>query len=113
MAARDGRRPAWGVAALLIAVLMEIPLSLPLARTIKRLAGEAGDVGSEFLGFWLFAILPGAVAFGVAVFVFSREIASDPDGRSRNFLRGAWLANGLLFLGSAIFYLLRFSWERP
>lgn len=92
---------------LFFVVIGELFLYLPLARAVRSLAGGTGDVGSQFLGYWLFAVLPGGVAFLASFALLLFTTAKRLPERAGEVLTGAWLANALLLVGSAIGYALR------
>ncbi len=92
--------------ALLAAVVAEVFLFLPLTRAVRFLMKKPGDVGSVFPAFWLLVVLPGAAAFvTLLVTRLVAEARRGPDGIERT-LNEAWLANGLLWIGSAVGYNL-------
>jgi hypothetical protein len=91
-----------------VVVVAETFLYLPTTRAFRSLLGRQGDVGSQFLGFWLFVVLPGAVALIASTATYLLTSREALEG-SNDVLTGAWVANLLLLCGSAIWYSVRWS----
>jgi hypothetical protein len=101
---KGGQAPVW---ILVVALVGEVIFYMPLLRGFLALAGTWSDVGSNFLGFWMLAIVPGAVVFGTsALLIYQNAVRSDPALRSR-FLSALCIGNLILLIGSMGYYAAR------
>ena len=79
-------------------------LYIQLLRGFIVVAGAWRDVGSNFLGYWLLAVIPGAIVFGTAVAMIHVKLVRHRPELQRRFLVAVYAANLILLVGSMAYY---------
>lgn len=101
---RVGSRPWWALAAFAAVLASEVIWYPQLASFVTRVILNQGDAGSEILFYRDVYVLPGAVAFGIAVGVWAVAARKKPRRLTR-VLWGAWGAD-LILLGFSLWLYL-------
>jgi hypothetical protein len=85
-------------------LIAEVFLYIQLLRGFIVLVGTWHDVGSNFMGYWLLAIIPGAVVFGAVVGIIHVKLIRGQPHLQRKFMIAVYVANLILLLGSMAYY---------
>lgn len=89
-----------------MALLAEIVLYREILRLFLKATGTWSDVGSNFMAFWLLAVVPGALLLGALGSWSHRWLSSNRPDQTRAWLAGVWILNVTLLVVSLIVYSL-------